>query len=401
MIILRDITERTRLERQIIEMQKMEAVGTLAGGIAHDFNNILTGILGNLDIAQKAIPPASLASVPVKESIRASERAANMVRQLLDFSRRSPSERKALDLRKVAREVADLFSQTIDKRIGVETASDDDLWLASADPNQMHQVMMNLCVNARDAIMERLDGKTSPGIPEGGFRIRLIVGNARIGEEHCRLYPYARQGDFVVVSISDNGAGMDEATRQRIFEPFFTTKKLGRGTGLGLSTVYGIIKQHEGWINLESRPGEGTTFHTYLPRADEGAEEQAPGAERTRPKTGRETILLVDDEEMIRSVARQILEIHGYSVLTADDGQAAIDLYMRERERIDLVILDMTMPCLTGADVLTRIRTLNPLAKIILSSGYPTGESQGASAFLPKPYRAEGLTRIVREVLDR
>ncbi|MEK6779948.1 MAG: ATP-binding protein, partial [Candidatus Deferrimicrobiota bacterium] len=391
MIILRDITERTRLERQIIEMQKMEAVGTLAGGVAHDFNNILTGILGNLDLAQKAIPPTSLASMPVKESIRASERAANMVRQLLDFSRRSPSERKALDLGKVAREVADLFSQTIDKRIGVETVSAADLWLASADPNQMHQVMMNLCVNARDAIMERLEGIPDPGIPEGGFSIRLIAGNARIGEEYCRQYPYARQGDFVVVSISDNGAGMDEATRHRIFEPFFTTKKLGRGTGLGLSTVYGIIKQHEGWINLESRPGEGTTFRTYLPRADEVAKEQAPGAEAARPKTGKETILLVDDEEMIRSIGRQILEIHGYSVLTAADGQEAIDLYLRERERIDLVILDMTMPHLTGADVLTRIRNLNPRARVILSSGYPSGESHLASAFLPKPYRAENL----------
>ncbi|MDA8122966.1 MAG: response regulator [Deltaproteobacteria bacterium] len=401
MIILRDISEKTRLERQIIEMQKMEAVGTLAGGIAHDFNNILTGILGNLDLAQNAIPPASPAWMPVKESIRASERAAHMVRQLLDFSRRSPSTRKSLDLRKVTREVADLFSQTIDKRIGVETVSDDEIWLASADPNQMHQVVMNLCVNARDAIMERLEGRSVPGIPEGGFRIRLIVRNASVGEDYCRKYPYARRGEFVVVSISDNGAGMDEATRQRIFEPFFTTKKLGRGTGLGLSTVYGIIKQHEGWINLESRPGEGTTFRTYLPRADMGAEEESQGPEATRPKPGKETILLVDDEEIIRSVCQQILELQGYSVITASDGQEAIDLYLRERERIDIVILDMTMPSMSGADVLTRIRTLNPHARVILSSGYQTGEHHLASAFLPKPYRAEDLARIVREVLDQ
>jgi signal transduction histidine kinase len=401
MIILRDIMEKRRLEKQVVEMQKMEAVGTLAGGIAHDFNNILTGILGNLDLARNVLPSASLAWLPVKESIRASERAAHMVRQLLDFSRRSPLERRALDLGKVAMEVADLFSQTIDKRIEVGIVSDPDLWLASADPNQMHQVMMNLCVNARDAIMERLEGEPEGGTAEGAFRIRLVAGNARIGEEYCRMYPYARQGDFVVLSISDNGVGMDEATRRRIFEPFFTTKKLGRGTGLGLSTVYGIIKQHGGWINLESRLREGTTFHTYLPRAVESAQEAAPVAEGGHRETGKETILLVDDEEMIRSVAQQILEVHGYSVLTASDGQEAIDLYVRERERIDLIILDMTMPRLTGGDVLGRIRNLNPDARVILSSGYPSGESHIASAFLPKPYRAESLTRIVREVLDR
>jgi PAS domain S-box-containing protein len=397
-----DVTESRRLERQIIEMQKMEAVGTLAGGVAHDFNNILTGILGNLDLACRVIPPESRAALPVQETIKASERAAHMVRQLLDFSRRSPSERRPADLRKLAREAVDLFAQTIDKRIGVVIGGIGDLWLAEADPNQMHQVIMNLCVNARDAIMECLEGNPRTDAPPGGYRIQVAMGNATVGAEYCRLYPYARQGEFVVLSISDNGAGMDEATQRRIFEPFFTTKRLGRGTGLGLSTVYGIMKQHEGWINLESQPGKGTTFHVYVPRAQARREEgeTPPPPETGRERAGKETILLVDDEEMIRNFARQILEIHGYSVVTAADGQEAVDLYIRHRDRYDLVILDLTMPHLSGSEVLTRIRNLNPHAKVILSSGYPSGETYRASAFLAKPYRANTLIRVVREVLD-
>jgi PAS domain S-box-containing protein len=395
-----DVTESRRLERQIIEMQKMEAVGTLAGGVAHDFNNILTGIMGNLDLAGKAVPPGSPAVLPIRESVKASERAAHMVRQLLDFSRRSPSERRSIDMRKLAQEVADLFAQTIDKRIEVKTSYDGDLWPAKADNNQMHQVMMNICVNARDAIMECLEGKPQPESPPGGYAIRLMLGNATVGDEYCRKYPFARRGKFVVLSVSDNGSGMDEATRRRIFEPFYTTKKLGRGTGLGLSTVYGIMKQHEGWITLESQPGKGTTFRAYVPRAEDLEEEKSPTAETSRGKTGKETILLVDDEEMIRNFAKQILEIHGYSVLTAVDGQEAVDMYIRQRERFDLVILDLTMPHLSGSEVLTRIRNLNPHAKVILSSGYPSGETYRASAFLPKPYRADTLIRVVREVLD-
>jgi PAS domain S-box-containing protein len=396
-----DVTESRHLERQIIEMQKMEAVGTLAGGIAHDFNNILTGILGNLDLASRVLPPGSLAGQPVHESIKASERAANMVRQLLDFSRRAPSERRAIDLGKVAEEVVGLFSQTIDKRIDVGAHAAGDLWLAAADPGQMHQVMMNLCVNARDAIMECLERSPRIEEPQGGFRIRIAMENCVVGEDYCRNYSYARPGEYVLLSISDNGSGMDEATKRRVFEPFFTTKKLGRGTGLGLSTVYGIIKQHEGWINLDSQWGKGTTFHAYLPRAAGGQKEKPIPPEASRDRTGKETILLADDEEMIRNLAQQILETHGYSVVTAADGQEAIDLYMRQRDRYDLVILDLTMPRLSGTEALTRIRNLNPGAKVILSSGYPSGETSRASAFLPKPYRAESLTRIVREVLDR
>ncbi|NJD61266.1 MAG: PAS domain S-box protein [Deltaproteobacteria bacterium] len=395
-----DVTESRRLERQIIEMQKMEAVGTLAGGVAHDFNNILTGILGNLDLVAMDIPPGSPAATPVQETIKASERAAAMVRQLLEFSRRSPSERRPLDLRKLAEEVVALFSQTIDRRIEVKSSFPEDLRPAKADPNQMHQVVMNLCVNARDAIMECLEGNPRVESPPGGYCIRVAAENVTVGREYCRLYPYARTGEFVALSISDNGSGMDPAIQRRIFEPFFTTKMLGRGTGLGLSTVYGIMKQHEGWITLESQPGKGTTFHAYLPQAEERQLEPPPPPEAVRERVGKETILLVDDEEMIRNFAQQILEIHGYSVVTAADGQEAVDIYTRQRNRLDLVILDLTMPHLSGSEVLTRIRNLNPQVKVILSSGYPSGDTYRASAFLPKPYRATTLMRVVREVLD-
>lgn len=401
-----DITERRRLERAILTMQKMEAVGTLAGGVAHDFNNILTGILGNLDLARKLLPPASKAASLIEESIQASERAARLTRQLLEFSRRTALERRATDLGKVVREVVQLFSQTIDRRIGVVESVEDGLWPAQVDSNQVHQVLMNLCVNARDAVIERMDGGKAPTRDPDRKAIRICAGNVTIGEEYCRIYSYARPGEFVVLSIADNGIGMDEVTQRRVFEPFFTTKRLGRGTGLGLSTVYGIVKQHEGWITLDSEPGAGTTFRCYFPRSAESPEEAPAAAEADRSWKGRETILLVDDEEMIRELGSQILQLQGYKVITAQDGEEAVEIFLSRRQEIALVVLDLTMPHMSGLEVLDRIREIDPAAKVILSSGYRADESHNterlseASAFLPKPYRADVLTRIVRDVLD-
>ena len=263
-----DVTERRLLERQMIEMQKMEAVGTLAGGIAHDFNNILTGILGSLDLARGFVPLGSPALAPIAEGIKASERAAHLVRQLLDFSRHAPTECRPINLGNVVREVVALFSQTIDRRIEVTYSIADDLLPAFVDHNQVHQVLMNLCVNARDAIMESLETVENSGRPLTGYWIYTRARRtSRWTTDYCRIFPYARKGRYIRLSIGDNGAGMDEATQRRVFEPFFTTKKMGRGTGLGLSTVYGIVKQHNGWINLESRAGKGTTFCVYFPEA--------------------------------------------------------------------------------------------------------------------------------------
>ncbi len=230
--------------------------------------------------------------------------------------------------------------------------------------------------------------------------------NITIGEEYCRVYPYANPGEYVVLSIADNGVGMDASTQRRVFEPFFTTKGLGRGTGLGLSTVYGIIKQHEGWITLDSEPGTGTTFRCHFPRSTDFPEEAAAQPVMKRPLEGKETILFVDDEEMIRDLGTQVLTMHGYRVLTAGDGQQAIDMFLSGKDSIDLVLLDLTMPNISGMEVLKQIRKIDKRTKVVLSSGYRAEESpgpdpvSGASAFLPKPYRADMLTRIIRDVLD-
>ncbi len=396
-----DVTERRLLEKQLIEMQKMEAVGTMAGGIAHDFNNILTGILGSLDLARRFVPPGSPASAPIAEGIKVSERAVQLVRQLLDFSRHAPAECRPVDLGNVVREVAALFSQTIDRRIDVTCSIADDLLPAFVDPNQVHQVLMNLCVNARDAILESLETvETSGGRPLTGYWIYTRAENVEVDDDYCRIFPYARKGRYIRLSIGDNGAGMDEATQRRVFEPFFTTKKMGRGTGLGLSTVYGIVKQHNGWINLESRAGKGTTFCAYFPEAS-GAPDEAPASPET-PTSGRgkETVLFADDEELIRDLGRQVMELHGYTVLLAEDGMRAIELFNANREAIDLVVLDLTMPQRSGMEVLRAIRKIDPGARVILSSGSPPSEPVPGTTFLPKPYRADMLAKVVRTVLD-
>jgi len=260
---------------------------------------------------------------------------------------------------------------------------------------------MNLCINARDAILESLEAPEKPGTrPLTGYWIYVRAEDVEVDDEYCRIFPYARKGRYIRLSIGDNGAGMDEARQRRVFEPFFTTKKMGRGTGLGLSTVYGIVKQHNGWINLESRPGKGTTFCAYFPEAVGAAEETPADVEPDRPLRGKESLLFVDDEHLIRELGRMVLESYGYTVYLAGDGREAIEWYTANRDRVDLVILDLTMPHQSGIDVLRQIRAMNPAAKIILSSGNTPTEDIGKTAFLPKPYRADALARIVRNVLD-
>jgi len=396
-----DVTERRLLEKQLIEMQKMEAVGTLAGGIAHDFNNILTGILGSLDLARGFVPPGSPASAPIAEGIKASERAVQLVRQLLDFSRRAPTECRPVDLGNVVREVSELFFQTIDRRIGVTSSIADDLLPALVDPNQVHQVLMNLCVNARDAIMESLEtDEKAGGRPLTGYWIYTRAENVEVDDDYCRIFPYSRKGRYIRLSIGDNGAGMDEATQRRVFEPFFTTKKMGRGTGLGLSTVYGIVKQHNGWINLESRAGKGTTFWVYFPEAMELPVEPQRPPEIAPSGRGKETVLFADDEELIRDLGRQVMEMRGYTVLLAEDGVQTIEIFRSNRQAIDLVVLDLTMPRRSGMEVLRAIRSIDPGMRIILSSGSSPAEPVPGTAFLPKPYRADMLAKAVRAALD-
>jgi len=399
-----EITDRKRLEQQLRQAQKMEAVGQLAGGIAHDFNNLLTGIIGNLGLAELDAGPD--VRQYLRSAIDAAGRAEQLVKQLLAFSRKSPVELKPVDLNQQVQEVQSLVREVIDRRIDIEIHLKPELPDILADPPQINSVIMNLCVNARDAIKEVIEGKAAPGRREDRFVITLETGTTVINGEYCRTHSYAMQGDFVVLCVSDNGSGMDPETQRHIFEPFFTTKPLGEGTGLGLASAYGIIKQHGGWINLYSEIGKGTTFKVYLPIADRTAAGiKATGAKRI--EGGQETILLADDEEMIRDLGRAILEKHGYTVMLAADGKQALDIYRKERSHVDAIILDLSMPRLSGFEVLQRLRAESPDVKIIVSSGYAeNGQTErlrvlNPSGYITKPYRPVDLLQTIREVLDQ
>jgi PAS domain S-box-containing protein len=410
--ILADVTEQKRLEEQLRQAQKMQAVGQLAGGVAHDFNNLLTVILGNVsllleyagdlnppavagDKAGGSSPPTSRPNVraTLQTIEKAGLHAADLVRQLLGFARQTILWLQPLNLHRAVAETVPILQRTIDPRITVDVSTTDDLWAVQADPGQIKQVVMNLCLNARDAM------------PEGGELV-LETANIDLDIQAAVRHVEARPGQFVRLRVSDTGHGMPPGVQARIFEPFFTTKDPDKGIGLGLAMVFGIVKQHQGWIECSSTPGQGTTLDIYLPRCAEAAltVDEAPTGPQSA-YTGRETILLVDDEEMIRDLGRATLESAGYRVLLAADGGQAVDVYLREQQRIDLVILDLTMPQLSGRDTLRRLLAINPNARILLSSGFSAEDShpapvEGALGFIPKPYRRPELLGTVRTALD-
>lgn len=392
---LKDITNEREMEAQLRQAQKMEAVGQLAGGVAHDFNNILTGILGNLSLAMMHLGQGH----PVKEFLRSAEqagrRAADLTRQLLAFGRRSMSQPREVFLPSLVEEAVGLLRRTIDPRIVIYLEEPPSVWPVRADPTQLHQILMNLGVNARDAM------------PEGG-RLVINLVNVTIDAAYCASKPYARPGRYVCLSVSDTGTGMDEATREHMFDPFFTTKEVGKGTGLGLAMIYGIVKQHEGWVTVDSMLGLGTTFRVYLPAVPEALiePESGPWAE-PKPLGGLECLLVVDDDEAIRGFARQFLVSYGYTVLLARDGEEALQVLHAQQGRIALVILDLTMPKLNGRQVLQKLRTGGDRTPVILSSGYMADGAvqdliglRQAQAFVAKPYTPEDLLRKVRGVLD-
>lgn len=402
-----DITERKRLEEQLRHAQKLEAIGQLAGGVAHEFNNMLTAIIGNLDLAIGQILPDSDQHSTLTGALQAARRAAMLTQQLLTFSHRSPMDSQPQDLGTIATEVVNLLRQTIDRRIQVSVRSPDGIWPVLADAGQMHQVIMNLCVNARDSLLERME-KTNRFPGPAGWEPRILISteNVRLDEAHCKSHYDARPGEFVCLSVSDNGCGIDEGVRHRIFEPFFTTKEVGRGTGLGLAAVYGIIKHHEGWIDLSSAKDAGTTFKFYLPRTDRTAGPTPRGVTGKGIAHGSETLLFVDDEASIRRLGQTILEHHGYTVLLAKNGEEALEIFQRERDRIRLVVLDLTMPRMSGREVLKQILRLDPAIRVLISTGHQmTGDSNelqnfGTVRFVPKPYRPDDLARSVRNFLD-
>lgn len=388
----RDITDRKDLEQQFVQAQKMESIGTLAGGIAHDFNNLLQVTLGysELLLADKSEKDWDYADLQTIH--QAARNGAELVRSLLTFSRKVEPKFMPLDLNQYVRETRKLLGRTIPKMIDIDLELAEDLERTNADPVQIEQIIMNLAVNAKDAMGE-----------EGILTIR--TENVALDGEYCRFNTEAKPGDYVLLSVSDSGHGMDKETLQRVFEPFYTTKDLGRGTGLGLAMVYGIVKQHGGHITCHREVGHGTTFKLYFP-VTPSIEEPAVEDKGIMPALGTETVLLADDEEFVRDLGERILTRSGYTVLTAINGEEALDVYSREKGRISLVILDLIMPTLGGKECLKKILAINPQAKILVASGYAADAStkgcvqMGAKGFVPKPFRFKELLRQVRETLD-
>jgi two-component system cell cycle sensor histidine kinase/response regulator CckA len=384
-----DVTESRRTEEQRRQAQKMEAVGQLAGGVAHDFNNLLMVILGSADFLLETLEKDSPLRADVQEIHKASERAATLTRQLLAFSRRQVLRPRVLDLNAVLSGVGSMLRRLIGEDIEVETRPAAGLSLVNADPGQLEQVIVNLAVNARDAM-------------SAGGKLLLETGNVLVSRAAPRDGLSA--GAWVMLSVSDNGAGMDEATRARIFEPFFTTKAPGRGTGLGLSTVHGIVEQSGGHIAVSSAPGRGTSFRVYLPR-DEGQAVASSGpAEPGASVNGSEVVLLVEDEDAVRALTQRLLESQGYTVFTARSGAEVLDGQVALPEEIPLLVTDLVMPGISGRELYERLRAERPKLRVLYISGYTDDElvrrGSGGAALLQKPFTAAALGAAVRRALD-
>ncbi len=392
---LRDITLQKKLEAQLLHAQKMEAVGTLAGGIAHDFNNLLQAITGFAALALIGLPDGDdRVRANVRNIVKAADRATALVRRLLAFSRQDgASPHRLVDLNVEVFHTAEILERTIPKMIRIETRLAKDLHPVLAEPVQIEQVIMNLATNARDAM------------PDGGV-LRIETENRIVDADDARRPAGGASGPCVVLRVSDNGIGMDAETKAKMFDPFFTTKGVGAGTGLGLSTIYGIVLGHGGWIHCDSEPGRGTCFEIVFPAAGEmlraPAEEARAGPD---PPRGSGTILFVDDEEMIRSLGKSIFESDGYAVVLAESGEKAIELFVAGTGRFDLVILDLGMPGMGGRKCLDALRRIDPAARILVASGYSEAQrgpeilDAGAAGFVSKPYTSQEILRAARTIL--
>ncbi|MFH1138845.1 MAG: PAS domain S-box protein [Pseudomonadota bacterium] len=386
--------ERRKLEDQLRQVKKMEAVGSLAGGVAHDFNNILGAIIGYAEMALAAQGEGRHTRRELLEILDACERARSLVLRILTFSRKTPLEPKPIDLNEVVRTTLALLEPTLPKMIEIESRLAPDLLAILADPNQIEQVVINLAANARDAM------------PEGG-KLRIETCNKTLDDDSIRSHPNLSPGEYVFLRMSDTGSGMDEETKEHIFEPFFSTKPMGQGTGLGLSIVYGILGAHGGAISCYSEPGRGTVFNILLPaRAGVMVERTKASSDSLVDLHGRETILFVDDERSLREVGAEILTGAGYIVLTAADGEDALKIFEARLNEIDLVVMDMTMPGMGGRRCLVEMLALSPEAKVLMVSGYPDEArvreilAAGAKGFVAKPYRQSDMLRHVRLTLD-
>ncbi|HYT03775.1 MAG TPA: response regulator [Gemmatimonadales bacterium] len=392
--IVRDVSEQRRLQQQLVQAQKMEAVGRLAGGVAHDFNNLLTVIISYSDLVLADLPRDDPKWDDIDQIRKAGEAAAALTSQLLAFSRQQVLQPRVLDMNAVVATTQKLLERLIGEDVKLVTVLAPDLGKVKVDPGQLEQVIMNLAVNARDAM------------PNGG-RLTIETANVEMDEAYVRGHPLARSGRYVMLAVSDTGIGMDEATKARIFEPFFTTKEPGKGTGLGLATVYGIVQQSGGFLWVYSEPGHGTSFKTYFPQLDEAAASGAARPVALPVPRGRETVLLVEDAAAVRAVTRAVLERQGYTVLEAPNGEAALRLGAKHRGPIHLLLTDVVMPELSGRQLAEQLAALRPAMRVLYTSGYTDdavfrhGVLEAGIAYLQKPFTPDALARKVREVLDR
>jgi len=389
---VRDITAQRRLETQLAQAQKMEAIGRLAGGVAHDFNNLLTVILSYSDLLLEDLPGNAAQRDDVAQIRKAAEGASALTRQLLAFSRQQVLEPKVLDLNDTVTGIEKLLKRVLREDIALSATLAADAGRIRVDPGQLEQVLMNLAVNARDAM------------PRGG-KLTIETANVDLDESDTQAYPAAKPGRYVMLAVTDTGSGMDAATQARIFEPFFTTKEIGKGTGLGLATVQGIVQQSGGFILVYSEPGHGTAFKIYLPRVNDAVSAaESPPAE---PRRGTETILVVEDVTVVRDVTRQMLQRYGYQVLEAADGPAALRLAASYDAPIHLLLTDVVMPEMNGRDLAERLRESRPDMAVVFISGYTDdavvrhGILQRGIAYLQKPFTPRSLALKIRAVLDK
>jgi PAS domain S-box-containing protein len=393
LILNTDITEQKKVEEQLLRAQRMESIGTLAGGISHDLNNILSPILMAADMLQMSVldDDAERWLSILREN---AERGAELVKQVLSFARGVEGERVSVQLKHIIKDLIRVLRETFPKSITVKFEIEPDLAVISADPTQIHQVLMNLCINARDAM------------PLGGT-LMISAKNMDLDESYAQMHIEAHAGRYVALTITDTGTGMPPEVLNRIFDPFFTTKELGKGTGLGLSTALSIIRSHNGFINVYSEVGKGTQFTVYLPVGIVGNPETETARNLLYPKGNDELILVVDDEENIRQITRATLEKYNYRVFTANDGTEALAVYAQRSSEIQLVLTDLAMPYLDGFATIRALRRINPELKIIAASGLTTPEQNAelqalnVNAFLSKPYAAEKLLTTLAEALQK
>ncbi|HEX4075366.1 MAG TPA: response regulator [Candidatus Acidoferrales bacterium] len=393
-VIVEDVTEHIALEKQLVQAQKFEAIGQLAGGIAHDFNNMIGAIIGWADMGVEEAAAAPRLRRYFDKVRQQADRAAALTRQLLAFARRQILEPRNIDMNQAVIETVSLLEKVIGGNISINANLAPDLAVVRADPVQVEQVLMNLCINARDAM------------PDGGS-LSVDTSNVTIDQEFCILQPLAHPGQYIMLAVTDTGTGMDAATIDRIFEPFFTTKEMGKGTGLGLATVYGIIRQHGGFLHVISEPGAGSTFRVYLP-VSTVSETRSLAMDDTKPVDGgSETLLVAEDHEGLRQLAHETLVNLGYQVLLASDGQEAVEVFRAHRDKIDLALLDVVLPKLSGPEIYARIFEEKPDLPVVFATGYSPDiallqkvQEKGLPV-LQKPYSPRDLARKVREALDR